>query len=232
MNYVRFIIHAVFSVLVICFLASCFRSTSEDDTQNDENVAVDVETEDGEEVSIDIDPDDPGAALNEMAKQLENVAKQMQGGEEGTVEVINFRELKALLPNKVAGLKMEDSGGETAGAMGFKVSTAEAEYRDGEEEMEISIADVGGAPMALMGMAAWASLEYEKDTDEGYERTTMIDGHKAFEKYYDSEKEGEIGVIIENRFVVSVKGYNVKMSDIKSALSKIDLDRLKKLASS
>jgi len=83
--------------------------------------------------------------------------------------------------------------------------------------------------MALMGMAAWASLEYEKDSDEGYERTTTIQGHKAFEKYYERQKEGEIGVLVSNRFIVSIKGYNVSMNDIQAALKRIKLDDLVKL---
>ncbi len=209
---------------------ACYRSASESENQEEEQVSVDITTEGDEDVTIEIDPNNPGAAFNDMAKQLENVAKQMQGEEGEAVEVINFRELKELLPNRVAGMKMDDSSGETAGAMGFKISTAEAQYKDNDREIEISIADVGGAPMALMGMAAWTSLEYEKDTDKGYERTTTIEGHKAFEKYYDSQKEGEIGVLVSKRFIVSVKGYNVSMDDIQAALKRIDLDDLEKLA--
>ena len=96
--------------------------------------------------------------------------------------------------------------------------------------MQINIADVGASPMVLMGMAAWSNLEFERDSDEGYERTTTIDGHKAYEKYDSDRENGQIALIVNNRFLVSVEGRNVSEKELKSALKRIDLDDLEKLS--
>ena len=53
--------------------------------------------------------------------------------------------------------------GETTGAMGFKVSTAKASFKDGDKRIEIEIIDVGGIGMAAMGMAAWSMAEIDKE---------------------------------------------------------------------
>ena len=39
--------------------------------------------------------------------------------------------------------------------------------------------------MAAMGLAAWANLSIDKEDSNGYERTTKIDGHKAYLKAVD-----------------------------------------------
>src|SRR5262245_12359640 len=44
------------------------------------------------------------------------------------VEPVNFRELKALLPEELPGFKRTDAKGEKAGAMGMVVSQASADY--------------------------------------------------------------------------------------------------------
>jgi len=223
MKYLKLPILLLLALCIATVSPSCSGDTSENASEEDTSYEDQADDE-------AIDMSDPASALQGMAEKMQEAADQMEKGEQ--TEVINFRELKKLLPKKVAGLNMEDSEGETAGGMGFKVSNVEAQYSDesSDKRIDITITDVGGATMALMGIAAWSSLEYEKDTDEGYERTTMIDGHKAFEKYYSANQDGEIGVIVADRFVVTVKGRQIEMDDLKSALNKIDLDDLADLA--
>ena len=45
-------------------------------------------------------------------------------------EPVNFRSLKELLPETIAGMPRTDQSGKTSGAMGFKISMAEATYKD------------------------------------------------------------------------------------------------------
>ncbi|MEM6633238.1 MAG: hypothetical protein AAF694_26440 [Bacteroidota bacterium] len=212
--------------------SSCFSISKE--TENGEEVEVSYDSESGENVDIEINTEDDGDMkinidLKDPVKALEGLAEKLNGeGEE--VEVINFRDLKEMLPNRVAGMKLDESSGETSGALGFKISTAKGEYEDGDKEMEVNIADVGSSPMVLMGMAAWSNVEFERDSDEGYERTTIIDGHKAYEKYDSNRENGQIALIINNRFLVSVEGRNISEKDLRSALKRVDLDELKELS--
>ena len=80
--------------------------------------------------------------------------------------------------------------------------------------------------VALMGMAAWSMASIDKETENGYEKTTEYQGHKAFEKYNTQSKNGEISVIVANRYIVQVEGRDVSIDKIKSVLGDIDLGKL------
>ncbi len=129
----------------------------------------------GSEEKAEVDePKNPIEAFQQMADK----AKDMQ--ENGPVDPVDFRKLKDILPERAAGLERTEATGEKNGAMGFSLSQAEGKYGDGEASLEIEITDTGGVGgMAMMGMAAWAMAEVDKETATGYEKTTRIDGNKA-----------------------------------------------------
>ncbi|TAF93662.1 MAG: transposase [Cytophagia bacterium] len=186
-------------------------------------------------------------ALQKIADEAEKMSK------EGPKETIDPKLLKELLPASADGLKRTEASSEKNAAMGFGVSTAKGTYTNGSsEKIDVSIVDCGGMGTALMSMAAWSIVsidqetryerpdEFErlidkywsmvstdKETKRGYEKTTEYKGHKAFEKYDD--KNGEIAVLIANRYLVQVEGNNVSIDKIKSVLKDIDLDKLSKL---
>ena len=164
-------------------------------------------------------------AIQKMATEAEKTAK------EGPKETVDAKLLKELLPADADGLKRKEALSEKTGAMGFNVSTANARYEnaDNSQNIKISVTDVAGMGVALMGMAAWSMASIDKETDNGYEKTTEYDGHKAYEKYNSSNKDGEISVLVANRFIVQVEGNGVEMSQIKAVLKEIDLDKLAKM---
>ncbi|WP_394992906.1 transposase [Emticicia sp.] len=161
-------------------------------------------------------------ALQNMAKEAEKMSK------EAPKEVVDAKLLKELLPADADGLPRKEASSEKTGAMGFNISTAEGRYKNDDSSIEINIVDVAGTG-ALMGMAAWSMMEMDKETEDGYEKTTKYKDHKAFEKYNNKNKDGEMAVIVANRFVVTVKGNNVEMSKIKATLDDIDLEKLEDL---
>ncbi|TAE32292.1 MAG: transposase [Cytophagales bacterium] len=160
-------------------------------------------------------------AMKEVAKQAEDSQKS------GSVETVDFRSLKELLPADADGLPRKEASGEKAGAMGFKISTAKGEYAntDGSERIELNIVDAGGTG-AIMGLAAWSMIEVDKEDDNGYEKTGTMGDHKCYEKYDNANKDGEIALLVKNRFVVTAKGNGVSMEKIKATLEDVDLDKL------
>ncbi|MGA0560669.1 transposase [Larkinella sp. VNQ87] len=160
-------------------------------------------------------------ALKKMADQAEEMSKN------GPVETVDFRKLKDLLPADAAGLARKEASGEKNGMAGFNISTAQGEYRndDGSQSVEINIVDAGGTG-ALMGLAAWSIIEVDKETENGYEKTTKYGDYKAYEKYDNASKDGEIAVLINNRFIVTAKGNGIEMSQLKSTLEEVDLDKV------
>ena len=58
-------------------------------------------------------------------------------------------------------------------------------------------------------IAPWAmflSAGYEKETDDGYEKSTTVAGQPGFEKWNTPRKEGELNLVVAKRFLVSVEG--------------------------
>lgn len=175
-------------------------------------------------------------AMKESAEEMAEAAR-----EGVTVEPVDFRRLRDLLPESVAGMARENAGGETSGAMGMRISKAEATYRYDETvgsgdrrrpgSIGITITDAGAlGGLGTMGIAAWAAVEIDRESDRGYERTTEHGGHPAHEKF-ERTGEGELGrgemqVMVAKRFIVEVRGSRVTMEQVKDAMGSIDLDAL------
>ncbi|WP_461042994.1 transposase [Spirosoma harenae] len=170
------------------------------------------------------------SALGAMGAVKDMVAQAEELQKNGPVETVDFRKLKELLPEDVDGLKRKEATGEKNGAAGFVISTAEGKYsnEDGSESIELDIVDGGGSAM-MIGLAAWSMVEVDKETEHGYEKTTKMGDYKAFEKYDNDTKNGEIDVLVNKRFIISAKGHGVSMDKIKAALEDIDLDKLANL---
>ena len=188
---------------------------------------------------------DEQKAAEAAAAQIQAATKQMAdaiaGGAAGAAagagaalgavqaaEAVDFRELKALLPEDLPGMARSNAEGEKNSAMGFTISKAEAGY-DGENaaNVRIVITDVGAmAGVAAMAMYAWAAGTVDRETETSYEKSTSIKGYKGYEKYDRSNTSGEVQILVGGRFVVEVNGNNVPMDVIKNAVEKVDLGKL------
>ncbi|WP_080241254.1 transposase [Spirosoma rigui] len=160
-------------------------------------------------------------ALKEMATQAEDMQKN------GTAKAVDFRSLKELLPTSADGLDRKEATGEKNGAAGFTISTATGKYAnaDDTETIELTLVDGGATPM-VMGLAAWSMMEVDKETADGYEKTSTMGDYKSYEKYDNGDKSGEIAVLVNKRFIATAKGRGVSMDKLKDALEDVNLDKL------
>lgn len=171
--------------------------------------------------------EEPKNALEAM-QQMADKAEAMK--DKAPVEPVDFRELRDLLPKSVGGLDQTEATGEKNGAAGFTVSQAEARYNSGESSIDVKIIDTGGiGGFGMMGLAAWTMMSVDKETATGYEKTTMIEGYKGYEKYDNGSKSGEVNVLVADRYVVTLNGSGVTMDQMKEAVGSIDLKKLAKL---
>ncbi len=222
-------------------LTACFSPNNETEeeqsttVQEEENEASSeknsVNISIGEDSNIKID-EKSMKNLEEGLEKMADAFKNLDVEIESDIEAVDFRELKKALPSSIGWMKRTEFGGEKAGAFGLKTSTANATYESGDKEIRISVVDIGGFKAALAGLAVWSNIEVDKETMDGYERTTMIDGYKAFEKYNGKREEGELSVILEDRIVISIEGENIDDDDLRKALKKIDVDDLADIAKS
>ena len=164
-------------------------------------------------------------------QDIADAVGQLFGGEDGPrVETVDFRMLRDLLPEDLEEFDRTDISGERTGMGGFKISNAEAEYRDEDDSarrLTVQITDAGGmGRMALLG-AAWMQFEVDKESSEGYERTTEYEGYPAYETYRSGDRpRAELQFVVGERFFVSVEGQNVEMDDLKDAVDDLDLGDL------
>jgi hypothetical protein len=166
-----------------------------------------------------------------MAEAMENFGEAMAGNSK--IEVVNYRELKNLLPNKIAGLSKQKSSGEKNATMGINISEAEALYYNEDEDPEIKfkIVDMGSmSGFMKIGAIGWAMSEFDRETESGFARTTRIDGHKAFEKYNSERKRGEINIIIAGRFLIEIRGRDIDFESLNEATDDFNFNGLIDLA--
>jgi hypothetical protein len=166
----------------------------------------------------------PQAAAANTTAAMNAVGQIIAGGKD--VQPVDFHELKAMLPASLPGMQRDEATGQSGEAMGMKGSSASARYGDSAgASIRIEIADLG----ALSGLAALAGKfdpNMEKETDTGYERTKRIDGQLVHERYDRRAKSGEVGVLVANRFSVTVDGSGVDAAALTAALKQIDLSSL------
>ena len=191
-------------------------------------------------------PVDPGTKVEQAAKQLGEAArqgdvhqafeamKQMVAALTGAMQVepVDFRTLKELLPESLAGLRRTGAEGTRKNVMGIASSKAEATYEDGKGgRIVLEITDVGTLSGVTAMALAWVNVEIDKEGDSGYERTTTVGGRKAYERYARATRTGELDVVVAGRFLVGAKATGVDMNVFKEAVTKLDLAKLEALKS-
>lgn len=212
---------ALLMLISLFLFTSCGRDKAPEGQENDAFISVETEDADGK-ASVKIGKDNIGDAINEAVNDA-------LGNDGEAKEVVAYQKLKDLMPNKVLGMSRSNLEGQKTGMSGMNFSTASATYEEGNQEVTVNIMDAGGSALVLSGLAMWANMEFERESDDGYERTTKIDGHKAFEQYDKNSKSGQVSVLVDNRFVVNIEGNNVGEKDLRKVLDDINLRRLSNL---
>jgi hypothetical protein len=163
----------------------------------------------------------------EVAAAMEGLGTLLGGGKH--VDPIGIDQLKPFVPDTFAGLPKTGSSAEKNGIAGLMVSKAEARYGDGaQKSVSLDISDTGGAS-GLVGLAGWASVQGEKEDDYGTERTAKVDGRLVHEKMSKRGGSNEFSIVLGDRFIVNASSSSVSLSDLKAAVSGLDLARLESM---
>jgi hypothetical protein len=132
--------------------------------------------------------------------------------------------LKPFVPDTFAGLSKTSSSAEKGGLGGLTMSNAKATYSDrANKSVNLEITDTGGAA-ALVGLASW--VQGEKEDDSGSERTAKENGRLVHERVSKTGGTNEFSIVLGERFVVKADGHGVDVSQLKSAVSSLDLGKL------
>jgi hypothetical protein len=175
------------------------------------------------------DSAEKGAA--EAAKGLEEMAKGLQamagGGnaDQKPVDPVSFRDMMALFPD-IDGWEKQKPTGERM-AQPFPFSTAEVAYTKGDSRLQIKMTDSGFNQMLIMPYSMFLQAGYEKETSDGYEKSTTVSGQPGWEKWSDSAKDGELNALVGKRFVVQIEGDHIDDTKVLHEVAgKIDMGKL------
>jgi hypothetical protein len=173
-----------------------------------------------------------GAAIGDMMKAMGGMAGAASGAAgAGTYEPVDFRKLKEVLPQELAGFEKTESSGEKNAMFGISVSQVKQSFKsaDGNQRVTFEITDPGSlaGPFALANV--WLNIEVDKETSSGYEKTSTVGGRKLHEKWDKSGKRGEATLVVGNRFMVEIEAHGLEMNDVKALLSKIDISKLESM---
>lgn len=211
--------------------ASTYSSSSDDDVQFDKDSPLGKMQQWSKEVEAankkleEAQQSGDQAAQEEALKAVFGAA--LSGGSQ--VESLAPERLKAFVPDELAGLSRSAISAERNGAMGLQVSQANATYSDDSgREVTLEITDAGTAK-GLLGLAAWAGVEGEKEADGRYEKTFRDDGRLIHEEWDSNASSGQYTVVVGDRFTVKVEGAADSVSELRDAVEGLDLDGLAEL---
>jgi len=116
-------LNIVFFGFVSFLIVGCGAAPAEADS-DDNSINIEIN---GEKIRID---GDDGKNITEAINKTKDAFNDVlsDGKQDGeTTEVVNWRELKDLLPNKMGGLRLDSENieGQTTSLMGFKFSSVE-----------------------------------------------------------------------------------------------------------
>ncbi len=167
--------------------------------------------------------------LNKMANELEEIEEEGQQLE-NTTPVSNDI-LKAIIPDDLPGYTRKKI---TIGNQLIPdISMADAEYKNENGDI-IYFSILDGAGETGSAMIAFARMgfarDFEEETETGYKKSTIINGYKAIEEVvqndYDTSKDAKIELLISKRFLFSLEGKNISISDLKDMVDEFDIKEL------
>jgi hypothetical protein len=214
-------IGAAIVIVAASAIAACGRSP-------DQKAAEDLKES---SATIQKSTGDMQKGAEEMARGFEAMARGLAGaagGEPGVtpVEPVNFHELQNLMPD-VSGWEKTNPTGERM-TTPFSFSQASVTYRKGDAEIEQKILDSGLNQVLFAPFAMFMASGYEKETQDGFERSVDVGGNPGWEKWDKGTRNGDLNVIVNRRFLVQVEGRSV--DDIRTLHTVLDRTDLKKLA--
>jgi len=146
----------------------------------------------------------------------------------------NQQVLKGFLPTELTGMQLKDSSVGINQIQDTDIVQAEAEYvaDSGGGSIYVTITDgVNLSGVAKLALTAWTLKDFNRENDNGYERSIKYKDYNAMEKYDNNNREGVVRVYVAERFIVEVEGNQVNMDAVKQAVDKIDVEKLAALAS-
>jgi hypothetical protein len=176
----------------------------------------------------DVQPatDDPLKQFTAAAEQMKKAAESFTATRK-PVPPVAFGELIAYLPKKMAGMKGQEPKGETTAAGSWRYSQAEVSFRaaDGKRTAEIGIFDYAHIPFLYVPFNMFLTMDVARESTEGYERSTKIEGYPGFEQWSRDGKSEALALVGE-RFIVKAETQGMDEGAARKIVEAMDLKGL------
>jgi hypothetical protein len=172
-----------------------------------------------------------------MAKGAEDMARSMSGLASGLgaafggdpnakpADPVSFRDLQAVLP-ELSGWERDKPTGERMTAP-VNFSEASVRHTRGDASISTKITDSALNQMLIAPFAMFLAGNYERETERGYEKSIKVGEHLGFEKWDTEDKDGELTVIVNKRFIVAIEGRGIDNAQVlHDVLARTDLTKL------
>ena len=165
--------------------------------------------------------------LEEAGRQIADAGERAENGA-ATPPTAPAKLLELMPASRSGGLNcsgFETNAGSVAGMGG---STAEVTYGTGENQITLSVTDLGAAA-GLASLGGALNIESESQRGTVTEKTGTVDGRITTERYDSSSRRGRFSTVFADRFNVEAKGQVDSIDVLKAAVAAVDLDELEDL---
>ena len=172
------------------------------------------------------------SSLSQLTSGLSQMEKAVKGmsasADRKPVPPVSFKVLLDYLPKSLDDMKAGEPKGETGTYGEWQYSQAEANYRseDGNKSAKVGLFDYAHIPMFYAPLQMMLNMNMNKESTEGYERSTKIGEFPAFEKWQKNGEQSEVTILVGDRFVVSTTTRGLGEGSAKKIAESIDLKDL------
>jgi hypothetical protein len=165
-----------------------------------------------------------------MAKGLEDMAKGLgaMAGDpnQKPVAPVSFHDLQTVVPDLPGWERGKPTGERMTSPVTY--SQTSVTYTKGDATIDHKIVDSALNQLLVAPYTMFLAAGYEKETDDGYEKSVTIGEYPGWEKWDSSGKSGELNAIVAKRFIVQIEGHGI--DDPKVLHELMERTDLKKLA--
>ena len=167
----------------------------------------------------------PADAAAQVAQGMQQAAQGLQQMGQQTAKSVDFEKLVALLPDVNGWTRGKPKGEQVS--MGITMSHAKTEYQKGDASIDLEITDSSFNQLVLSPFTMFLAAGYSERNSEGYSKSAPMGGHPGFEKWNNENKDGEVTVVVANRFIVNAKGRGTENIDpVKALVQAVNLGAL------
>ncbi len=167
-------------------------------------------------------------AAENMATAAEEAGKSMTDDRKPEPPV-PFKTLLGYLPQQIGGMQQENARGETATMAEWTYSQASADYNGTEGiSAKVEVFDYAYIGIMYAPIRMWLKMKINRESTEGFQRTTEVGGYPAYEEYENSNAHGKLTVLVGDRFIVTVDTYKMSESAPRDVAKSMALGKLAK----